>query len=111
VTALIVDGVGYDIGIDNPVMAKLERVLGLLSSCEKPYYRHYGLRIWLMFPARPDRLHVYLHEITKSAVALLKVNLGEVNVQCVDSFAKAEIELRDLADNLLGKIRFPRPSE
>jgi hypothetical protein len=108
--ALIVDGTKYKIEIDNPVMTKLEHVLRLVSNDKLAYCRHYGLRIWLM---QPDRTSLELHsnEIVKTAVAMLKIDVGKINFNHVDSFAKAEMELKGLAVDLLAKIRLPQPVE
>jgi hypothetical protein len=110
IIALILDGTKYKIEMDNRVMTTLDHVLRLISNDKLAYCRHYGLRIWLM---QPDRASLELHsnEIMKTAVAMLKIDVGKINFHHVDSLAKAEIELRDLAVDLLAKIRLPQPLE
>jgi hypothetical protein len=110
VIALIVDGTKYKIEMGNRVMTTFEHVLRLVSNDKLAYCRHYGLRIWLMQPDRASLEH-HSHEIMKTAVAMLNIDVSKINFRLVDSFDKAEIELRDLAVDLLAKMRLPRPLE
>jgi hypothetical protein len=102
ISGIVVDGdllLQYPLDAKNPCLARLQRVLQIMSKDETAIFRQFGIRIWII--GKDTAAYRYRYKsILEKIVRILQVKPSEIKVTFVRSVQVAKAELGDLAQEL-----------
>jgi hypothetical protein len=102
ISGILVDGdllLQFSLDAKNPCLARLQRVLQIMSRDEAAIFRKFGIRVWII-GQDTKTYRVRYKSIVEKIVRILQIKPSEIKVSFVKSLQIARAELGDLAEEL-----------